>query len=96
MVRSLQPTDWGWELKDILTPINFDRPIAPETLLNMISCGCKADSCGVLCACMKTGVHCSTLFANCSGQTCNNVAPTPLLNEDDNDERSNTDDEDDD
>ena len=41
-------------------------------------------------------MHCSTLCANCSGQTCNNVAPAPLLDEDNNDERSNTDDEDDD
>ena len=73
-----------------------DRPLDPEILLNMISCGCKADGCGVLCGCRKTGVHCSTLCANCSGQTFNNVAPAPLLNEDDNDERSNTDDEDDD
>ena len=72
-----------------------DRPLAAEILLNMISCGCKADGCGVLCGCRKTGVHSSTLCANCSGQTCNNVAHALLLNEDDNDERSNTDDEDD-
>ena len=68
--------------------------------VNMISCGCKADGCGVSCGCKKTGVqigvHCSTLRANSSGQTFNNVGPAPLLNEDDNDERSNTDDEDDD
>ena len=96
MGRYLQSTDWGWKLEDILNPIDSDRPIAPETLLNMISCGCKADGCGVSCGCMKTGVHCSTLCANCSGQTCNNVAPALLLNEDDHDERSNTDDEDDD
>ena len=88
--RSLQPTDWRWKLEDILTPIDSDPPIAPETLLNMISCGCKADGCGVSCGCRKTGVHSSTLRANCCGQTCNNVAPAPLLNEDDNDERSNT------
>ena len=37
-----------------------------------------------------------SLCRNCSGQTFNNVGPAPLLNEDDNDERSNTDDEDDD
>ena len=94
--RSLQSTDWRWKLEDILTPIDSDPPIAPETFLNMISCGCKADGCGVSCGCRKTGVHSSTLCANCCGQTCNNVAPAPLLNENDNDERSNTDDEDDD
>ena len=96
MGRFLQPTDWGWKLEDTLTLIDSDRPIAPETLLNMISCGCKLDGCGVSCGCRKTGVHCSTLCTNCSGQTCNNVAPAPLLNEDNNDERSNTDHEDDD
>ena len=95
MGRFLQPTDWGWKLEDILTPIDSDRPLAPEILLNMISCECKAVGCGVLCGCRKTGVHCSALCANCSSQTFNNVAPAPLLNEDDNYERSNTDDEDD-
>ena len=44
---------------------------------------------------METGVHCYTICANCSGQTYNNETLTPLLNDDNNDERSQTDDKDD-
>ena len=33
-------------LEDILTPVDIDYPIAQDTLLNMISCGCGADGCG--------------------------------------------------
>ena len=33
-----------------------DRPFAQEILLNMISCGCEADGCGVLCGCFCVAV----------------------------------------
>ena len=79
MGRSLQPTAWGWRLEDILTPVETDQPIAPDTLLNMISCGCRADGCGVSCGCRKMGVNCSALCSKCIGQTCNNAAPVHLL-----------------
>ena len=80
MGRSLQATAWGWKQDDdILTPVDTDRPIAPATLLNMISCGCKADGCGVSCGCRKMGVPCSALCTKCMGQTCNNPAPMASL-----------------
>lgn len=91
MGRSLQPTAWGWKLNEILTPIETDRPIAPDTLLNMISCGCRADGCGVSCGCRKMGVPCSALCTNCSGQTCNNAALMPsLLNDEGETEKPDT------
>ena len=83
MGRPLQPTAWGWKLEDILTPVDTDRPIAPETLLDMISCGCRADGCGMSCGCRKMGVHCSVLCTNCTGKTCNNAAPMPSLQDTD-------------
>lgn len=55
-------------------PIMTDRPIAPDNLLNMISCGCKADGCGALCGCRKVGLNCSSMCAKCNGETCTNVA----------------------
>jgi len=58
----LQPTAWGWKLEDILTAVHTDCPTAPDTLLNMISCGCKADGRAVSCGCVKIGVHCSVLW----------------------------------
>lgn len=79
MGRSLQPTAWGWRLEDILTPVETDQPIAPDRLLNMISCGCRANGCGVSCGCRKMGVNCSALCSKCIGQTRNNAAPVHLL-----------------
>ena len=61
MGRPLQPTAWGWKLEDISTPVGTDRPIAPDTLLNMIYCGCRTDGCGVSCGCSKMGLHYSVL-----------------------------------
>ena len=29
-----------------LVPVETDQPIAPDSLLNMVSCSCKADGCG--------------------------------------------------
>lgn len=83
MGRPLQPTAWGWKLEDILIPVETDHPIAPDCLLNMISCGCKADSCGASCGCRKMGVHCSAMCTNCSGKTCKNAAQMPSFIDDD-------------
>ena len=82
MGRPLPPTAWGWKLEDILTPVATDCPIAPDTLLNMISCGCRADGCGMSCGCRKMGVHCSALCIKCGGKTCNNAAQMPYLLDD--------------
>ena len=80
MGNLMEPTEWGWRLENNnLTPIETDRPIAPETLLNMVLCCCKADGCGVSCGCSRHGVHCSNLCSKCNGQTCNNVAPASSL-----------------
>ena len=81
MGRPLQPTAWGWKLEDILIPVETDHPIAPDCLLNMISCGCKADSCGASCGCRKMGVHCSSMCTN--GKTCKNAAQMPSFSDDD-------------
>ena len=44
--NKLDPTDWGWRAQEgISTPVETDSPIAPDTLLNMVSCGCKPDGC---------------------------------------------------
>ena len=79
MGRPLQPTAWRWKLENILTPVDTDCLIAPGTLLKMISCGCRADGCGVSCGSRKMGVYCSALCTKCTGQTCNNATPMPCL-----------------
>jgi len=83
----LQPTEWGWKLENnTLSPVETEHPIAPDTLLNMISCGCKADGCGATCGCRKMGVHCSTFCTKCSGQTCHNATPAQSVLDEDEEE----------
>ena len=81
MGNSLQPAVWGWKLDSSkLIPVDIEQQIAPEILLNMVSCGCKEDGCGTTCGCRKIGLHCSNLCAKCNGQTCTNAAV--LIDED--------------
>src|SRR6218665_2043304 len=49
MGNTLPPTDWGWRSQEgTLEPLETDIAIAPDTLLNMVSCGCKADGCSYI------------------------------------------------
>ena len=53
----LPPTEWGWQLRSVtLVPVQTDRAVVPETLLHMISYGCKTDGCSTpTCSCKKLG-----------------------------------------
>lgn len=57
MGNSLPPTEWGWRFQDgTLTPVETDIAVAPDTLLNMVACGCKPDGCrSMTCSCKKLG-----------------------------------------
>ena len=58
-------------------PVKTDMPVAPNSLLNMVSCGCKPDGCGnITCSCKKLGLFCSSACSKCIGQTCHNTAAT--------------------
>ena len=71
--NKFNPTEWGWTLADeVLVPIGTDQPVAPECLLKMLWCGCKA-GCGRACSCRKLGLHCSQMCSHCLGQTCSNI-----------------------
>ncbi|KAG1674091.1 Multidrug resistance-associated protein 1 [Nymphon striatum] len=86
MGNTLPPTEWGCRSHDgTLTPVETDMPVAPESLLNMVSCGCKPDGCSnMTCSCNKLGLFCTSTCSKCSGQTCNNTTPS-LLDVDDED-----------
>ena len=57
--NNFNPSDWGWRIVDgLLMPFETELPVAPENLLNMISCR----------------VYRTKTCANCFGQTCNNYA----------------------
>ena len=77
--KRLDPLAWGWKMEGTLTPVENERPVAPDRLLNLISCSCKANGCTATCGCKKLGVYCSTLCSKCEGETCNNAAPMSNL-----------------
>ena len=73
MGNYLEPTNWGWVKKNgTLYPFPTDKPIAPNKLLEMISCGCKS-GCNKNCSCKKVSLHCSNMCKECHGRTCSNV-----------------------
>src|SRR6218665_614725 len=85
MGNTLPPTDWGWRSQEgTLEPLETDIAIAPDTLLNMVSCGCKADGYSYMtCSCKKLGLFCTSMFSQCIGQTCNNTSPILIDGNDD-------------
>ena len=71
----LLATDWGTEcIDDMLISIYTDRPAASDSVLRMVSCGCKTD-CGKRCSCRKAGMDCSAMCSKCIGRNCTNVCP---------------------
>lgn len=73
MSHTLPATNWGWMKKeDILMPVLTENPVAPETLLELVSCGCKV-GCQKNCGCRKLGLHCTVICSGCHGQTCSNI-----------------------
>ena len=90
MGNSLNPTEWGWRS---LVPLEMDIPVAPETLLTMVSCGCKPEGCSnMMCSCKKLGLFCTSMCSKCIGHSCNNTAP-PLNISDEEEEKASTFDE---
>lgn len=70
----ISATDWGWEVIDgVLFPIATDRAAAPDRVLKIVSCGCKA-SCRKKCKCRKAGLFCTAMCSSCCGQTCEKSA----------------------
>jgi len=70
--NEMQPTEWGWQYREgLLVPIETDRPVAPEKVLKMISCGCKV-GCGKRCTCYRSGLECNLLCSVCNGHNCKN------------------------
>ena len=71
--NQLDPIEWGWRIHDNnLIPVETDQPVAPDSLLNLVSCGCKRD-CGKACGCRKLGLHCTPMCSQCEGHNCTNI-----------------------
>lgn len=68
------PEEWGWcRTYAGLQPVPTTAAPAPEELLKLISCKCKAHCTGA-CGCRKAGLKCSAICYNCSGVDCTNSA----------------------
>ena len=64
--NNLCPTDWGWQYMDrSLVPLSTDRPVAPTSVLRIVSCGCKT-GCRKTCGCRKAGLYCSPICRYCN------------------------------
>ncbi|GBN20770.1 hypothetical protein AVEN_132544-1 [Araneus ventricosus] len=75
------PLKWRW----IHTPSGLflkksEKDLAPESLLQCISCTCKK-GCTNACGCKNAGLHCSLLCKHCIEQSCENPMPVILDNE---------------
>ena len=72
--NELSPCDWGWHLRSgQLIPVTTQMAVAPDELLNILTCSCKAGGCQVSCSCRQVGMQCSDICKHCKGRTCSNA-----------------------
>ena len=72
---SLDPKEFGWQRntpEECYEPIGTTDAIAPDKLLNLISCGCKT-GCNHQCSCKKNGIKCMSSCTVCRGSDCANA-----------------------
>jgi len=72
--NKMNPLEWGWERKNNeFVPVLSDLPSAPDKLLNITSCNCKAGcKSRTACACLRHGNKCTAACGQCMGYTCYN------------------------
>ncbi|KAJ8868211.1 hypothetical protein PR048_032020 [Dryococelus australis] len=71
--HSLRAYYQGWKLAGgFLVPILTSQAPAPESLLSLVSCGCKTDR-GYRYECRRAGLACSTMCGHCRGGSCMNI-----------------------
>lgn len=63
--------EFGIKHGPTLVPITTELAPAPETLLNLFSCGCKK-GCEHWCECRKAGLMSSAMCRQCVRQSCEN------------------------
>ena len=66
-------TDWGWMREgERLILISTNLPVAPDSIVNVVRCGCKMRCSSALCTCRKNGLNCMTA-CHCHGRECENM-----------------------
>ena len=79
---ALDITNFGWikkrgakEGEEVVMPVLDTSPVAPPALMDVISCGCKAETpcTTVKCSCAAEGLACTSycLCEGCEGTCCN-------------------------
>ena len=72
-IVKLDPREWGWEKQQgLLLPVYTDKAVAPDELLHIVRCSCKAACATAACSCRKHGLVCSVGCNHCRGETCSN------------------------
>ena len=65
---SLNPLMYGWQTKSgIFTPTGTLDSIAPDSLRNLISCGCKTGCKNTTRSCRRNNMRCVPFCINCAG-----------------------------
>jgi len=80
---TLSPTDYGYN--DDYSPIPSSLPPAPQSVLEVIRCGCKTTCDTDRCRCHRQEMICSDL-CECSPDNCLNDDPKPDFASDDEDD----------
>ena len=72
--QDLDPTEWGWKIKEgCHVPVTSQLPAAPEEILEIIHCGCKTGCKQHQCSCVRHGIMCGPGCVNCT-DNCENRA----------------------
>ena len=79
--NDIDPTKWRWILSNgSFLPFPTDLPSAPDKVLRIVSCNCKA-GCNRGCSCRRAEMPCSPI-CNCMGLACNNALELDTFLED--------------
>ena len=85
----IQITNYEWEVTangDVIPALSRE-PTAPEMLIYVISCSCRAEgrACSKKCGCAANGLSCTSYCVCEGGDSCCN-APTKRVDDEDEDE----------
>ncbi len=82
---NVQITNYGWDVtvNGEVMPVLSKEPAAPEKLMDVISCSCRAEgnTCSRKCRCAANGLSC-TSYCVCEGESCCNALTQQMENED--------------
>lgn len=84
---AVEITNFGWNIlnrdakegEEVVMPVLDTSPVAPPALMDVISCGCKAETpcTTVKCSCAAEGLTCTSycVCGGCEGTCCNPLTP---------------------